>query len=114
MAEKFLKARIPAALYEAIQTRASMDGKRLGTFVRELLESETQAIGTLQALARIEAFVKGEKQGLATPEAITLDNGTLFILQEIRLIVRELAMESNAQILARVAAQLKTFHSKLI
>jgi hypothetical protein len=36
------------------------------------------------------------------------DSETQAALRELRLLVRELAMSSNAQILARVAAQLKT------
>jgi hypothetical protein len=51
MTEKFLKARVPAALYQALLARAGAEGKRLGTHVREVLERDAQAITTTEALA---------------------------------------------------------------
>lgn len=44
MNEKFLKARIPHDLYEALQARAAIEGLRLSTYVREALARDTQAI----------------------------------------------------------------------
>ena len=106
MTEKFLKARVPATLYQALLARAGAEGKRLGTHVREVLERDAQAITTTEALARIEA-------ALATPAAIAApapqapaDHDLRRELAEVRLLVRELAMQANAQIVARVAAQL--------
>lgn len=104
MNEKFLKARIASALYEQLQTRAAVDGKRLGTYVREALERDTEAIDTAQALTRIETILAQRQAVQAAP---TRDHEIRQLLLETRMIVRELAMASNAQILARVAAQLK-------
>lgn len=104
MNERFLKARIASALYEQLQTRAAVDGKRLGTYVREALERDTEAIDTAQTLARIESILAQRQDAQAAP---TLDHEIRQLLLETRMIVRELALASNAQILARVAAQLK-------
>lgn len=106
MTEKFLKARVPAALYEALLARAGAEGKRLGTHIREVLERDAQAITTGEALTRIEAALAAATAGAAPAQPATLDHDTRRELAEVRLLVRELAMQSNAQILSRVAAQL--------
>lgn len=55
MQDKFLKARIPRPLYDALQARAGEAGVRLGTHVREILERDAQVLSTTEALTRIEA-----------------------------------------------------------
>lgn len=106
MPEKFLKARVPAELYQTLLARAGESGKRLGTFVREALERDAQAITTTEALARIEAAVGATNARPAPVEPVVPDHDTQRLLTEMRLLLRELAMQSNAQIVARVAAQL--------
>lgn len=106
MTEKYLKARIPAALYTELQARAGEQGKRLGTHVRDVLQQHSQALSVSEALARIEAAI-GEKAAVpSAPAAVGADHAMRPLLQEIRLLVRELAMQSNAQIVQRVVAQL--------
>lgn len=102
MKEKFLKVRVPNAEYQALQMRAAEAGQRLGTLVRDILQRDAQTLSTEQALARIEASLA------AAPAASvpTPDHNLHRDLLELRLLVREIAMHSNAQILSRVAAQL--------
>jgi predicted HicB family RNase H-like nuclease len=102
MQDKFLKARIPRAVYDALQQRAGEAGQRIGTYVREVLERDAQAIGTEQALARIEAALASN----APPSVPVLDHNVRRELLELRLLLREIALHTNAQILTRVAAQL--------
>ncbi|MGH8032396.1 MAG: hypothetical protein ACREO8_08555 [Luteimonas sp.] len=102
MKEKFLKARLPAPLYQALQVQAGEAGLRLGTLVREILERNAQVVSTTEALARIEAALAATTAA-STPAR---DHDLHREVRELRLIVRELAMNANAQILTRVAAQL--------
>lgn len=102
MRDKFIKARVPHAEYEALLARAGVAGQRLGTFVREVLERDAQAVSTADALARIEAALAAA----AATSAPVQDHALRRDVLELRLIVRELAMAANAQILTRVAAQL--------
>lgn len=100
--DKYLKVRVPVELYQALLKRAGIEGKRLGTLVRELLERDDQAVTTAEALARVEAALAAA----APAKPADLDHELRRELAEVRLLVRELAMQSNAQIVARVAAQL--------
>ena len=106
MTEKFLKARIPAALYTELQARAGEQGKRLGTHVRDVLQQHSEALSVSEALARIEAAIGDKAPSPSVPTAAAPDHEMRPLLQEIRLLVRELAMQSNAQIVSRVVAQL--------
>ena len=106
MTEKFLKARIPAALYTELQARAGEQGKRLGTHVRDVLQQHSEALSVAQALARIEAVIGGQAAVPSPSTSVGADHEMRPLLQEIRLLVRELAMQSNAQIIGRVVAQL--------
>lgn len=106
MTEKFLKARIPAALYDELQAHAGEQGKRLGTHVRDVLQQHSEALSVAQALARIEAAIGEKTAASSTPVTVSADHAMRPLLQEIRLLVRELAMQSNAQIIGRVVAQL--------
>jgi hypothetical protein len=102
MQDKFIKARVPHAEYEALLARAGAAGQRLGTFVREILERDAQVLTTEQALARIEAALASN----TSPPMSVPDHELHRQVQEMRLIVREIAMHANAQILNRVAAQI--------
>lgn len=106
MQDRYLKARVPRALYEALLARAGEAGQRLGTYVREVLERDAQAITTGEALTRIETALAAATAGAAPVQPAALDHATRRELLEVRLLVRELAMQSNAQIVTRVAAQL--------
>ena len=109
MNEKFLKARIPADLYADLLARSGAAGKRLGTFVRDVLQEHTQAVSTADALARIEAAVSSVQAPCSAPApapVAALDHDSARQLAEVRLLLREIAMQTNAQILTRVAAQL--------
>jgi hypothetical protein len=108
MPEKFLKARVSTELYQTLLARAGESGKRLGTFVREALERDAQAVTTTQVLERIEAALANPAAMTATAPApkAPADHELRRELNEVRLLVRELAMQTNAQIVARVAAQI--------
>lgn len=106
MNEKFLKARVSAVLYEALRVRSCEAGQRLSTYIREVLERDAQAITTSEALTRIESAITTVRAGSALAQPAVADHALRRELAEVRLIVRELAMQINAQILARVAAQL--------
>lgn len=106
MKDRYLKARLPRELYCDLQARAAEAGQRLGTYVREVLERDAQAIATEQVLARIEAALAAAPASSASPPALARDHELHREVFELRLIVRELAMHTNAQILTRVAAQL--------
>ena len=103
MQDKYLKARVPSALYQALLERAGIEGKRLGTHIREVLERDAQAVTTTEALTRIEAALAASAP-VARPSIA--DHDIQRALTEMRLLLRELAMQSNAQIVTRVAAQL--------
>jgi len=103
MTDKFLKTRVPESLYATLLAEAGSAGKRLNTHVRELLQQHAQAVSTAEALARIEASISTSQ---AAPQPGALDHDTLRTLAEMRLLLRELAMNANAQIVTRVAHQL--------
>ena len=106
MTEKYLKARIPRALYDELQARAGEQGKRLGTYTRDVLQQHSQALSVSEALARIEAAIGDKATAPSAPVAVGADHTMRSLLQEVLLLVRELAMQSNAQIIGRVVAQL--------
>lgn len=92
MKETYFKARVPASLHQAASVRAGREGLRLGTYLREAIARDLQV----------------KAVPIAPPQPPALDHETRMTLQEIRLLSRELAMASNAQIVARVAAQMKS------
>ncbi|MBC7618779.1 MAG: hypothetical protein H7293_07280 [Candidatus Saccharibacteria bacterium] len=92
MQESYFKARVPATLHAAASARAGREGLRLGSYLREAIERDLQ----LKAVPVV----------VAPPPVI--DHETRIVLQEMRLILRELAMSANAQIMPKVAAQMKS------
>lgn len=103
MKDRYLKARIPHALYEALQKRAAESGMRLATLVRELLERDAQAIGIEQVLARVEAAIAAVPAS-STPAPMPVhDHELRRQVHELRLVTREIAMQLNAQILTQQA-----------
>lgn len=108
MSEKFLKARVPSSLYEQLLARASEEGLRLGTYIRTVLERNAQAVTTDDALTRVEAASRISSCPLSSTKGAVLNDEAIRALQEIRLLAREIALHQNAQIVARVAAQMKS------
>lgn len=96
MSERFFKFRGSTALHAAVLAQAGREGLRVGTYLREVVERE---------LKRKTGVVVEKK-------AAALDHDTQRLLQEQRLLLREIAMNSNAQIMPRVAAQLRAFDPK--
>lgn len=92
MQESYFKARVPATLHAAASARAGREGLRLGSYLREAIERDLQ----LKAAPVV-----------VTPPPL-IDHETRIVLLEIRLLARELAMATNAQIVAKVAAQIKS------
>jgi hypothetical protein len=107
MKDKFLKTRVPSALYQHLMARSGAEGKRLGTYVREVLENESSALTTREVLARIESSIERASSTTAVPASQpNIDAELRADLRHVFLLVRELAMHSNAQIVTRVAAQM--------
>jgi hypothetical protein len=106
MTEKFLKARIPMALYDELLVRAAEEGKRLSTYTRDLLRQHLEAMSVAAALVRIEAAIGAQAAAVNATATASADHGMRPLLLEVLLLVRELAMQSNAQIVSRVVAQL--------
>lgn len=106
MKDKYLKARIPGALYESLQRRAAESGMRLATLVRELLEHDAQAVNTEQALARIESALSSLPASSTPAPTPMRDHELHQVAHELRLLMREVAMHLNAQIVTRVVSQM--------
>ncbi len=107
----YLKVRTTPERLARLKERAGKSGKAVSTFADEQIERALESVQQSEELAELRsqmqelvALVHGMRQQ-STPVA---DSETQTALRELRLLVRELAMDSNAQILARVAAQLKT------
>lgn len=104
----FIKIRTTAERLQQLKERAGKAGKPVSTYADEQLE---RAIQDAQQAAEL-AELKGQMQELVAlvqnMRQPVQDSETQMALRELRLTVRELAMHSNAQIVARVAAQLKT------
>ena len=108
MKSHFLKVRMPAETYLRLKNRAAEAGKPISTFAHALLEQEnstsTTAIQLIEIQSQIQElavlFVSSSNQTKANTEL----NSRLY---EVLLVVRELALDRNAQILSRVSSQLK-------
>lgn len=105
----YLKVRTTPELQEKLRERADKAGMRISTFAYDILEREEESTKQSEELAALKsqmqelvAMVHTMYKRSPVPEA-----ESQLVLRELRLIVRELAMHSNAQILARVATQLK-------
>lgn len=104
----FLKIRTTQERLDQLKERSGKVGKPISTYADEQLERALESVQQSEELAQLRSQMQ-ELVALvhtmrATPVA---DVETQAALHELRLIVRELAMHSNAQIVARVAAQLK-------
>ena len=110
MNDEFLKVRMKGERYRRLKTRAAEAGKQISTFAREVLEHEESDLCQANELAELKsqvqalvALVQAQRQ-TAPPD----DTEVRAALHEVRLYVREIAVDRNAQIPARVAAQLKS------
>lgn len=110
MQDKYLKIRLTTDQYLALKIRAADEGKRLGTFSRELLQRETTESDIGEILTKVEHAIRAINVNTLEKTTLQLDFESRRILQEILLLGRELALDSNAQILQRVTAQLAKFY----
>lgn len=97
---RFLKARLPDGLYQSLKEQADAAGKTISAFACEKLQERHDAMSQAELLSTLSARLAG---ACAVPSA-----GLEPRLLEVLLIVRELACDRNAQILARVGQQLKS------
>jgi hypothetical protein len=104
----FLKVRMSADSYLRLKDRAAEAGKPISTFAHALLEQENSISSTAIQLSEIKSQLQGLAVLLVTSSNPSQTSGCLnSILNEVLLIVRELALERNAQILGRVSAQIR-------
>lgn len=105
-----VRIRTTSDLLQGLAKRAAKAGKTRSALVREILEREADGLQVVEELAEL----RGQVQALvvltqAKQDASTsVDAELKAALRELLLIARETALEQNAQIVVRVAAQLKT------
>ena len=105
----FIKVRTTPERLEQLKARAGKSGKPVSTYADEQLEHAMENIQQSEELAAIKEQVQELVALVHTlRQATPVDSESQAMLREVRLLARELAMHSNAQIVARVAAQLKT------
>lgn len=108
MKSNFLRIRILPSVYESLKIRAAEAGKPVSTFAHALLEQENSIANTAIQLAEIKSHLQELSVLLVMISDQPSANHELnSVLLEVLLIVRELAIERNAQILGRVAAKIK-------
>lgn len=106
----FIKIRTTPERLEQLKGLASKAGKPVSTFAYQQLERASHDVQQAAELAEL----KGQVQSLVVlvqrlpQQSREQDSENKMALHELKLLVRELAMHINAQIVARVAAQLKT------
>lgn len=109
MKSRFLKVRMHADTYLRLKDRSAEAGKPISTFAHALLEQENSISNTAIQLTAIQSQIQELAVLLATSSNQSKTNSDLnSTLHEVLLIVRELALERNAQILGRVSAQIKS------
>lgn len=107
MKSQFLKIRMNSDVYQRLRDRSAEAGKAISTFANALLEEENSISNTSIQLTDIQSQLQ-ELAGLIG--ILTLPKKEEMIdpvLKEILMILRELALESNAQILSRVSSKMK-------
>lgn len=111
MKSKFLKVRMLSVTYQRLKDRAAEAGKPISTFANALLEEENSILNAAIQLTDIQSQLQELAVLLAMMSQPKADENRINpTLIEILLIVRELALERNAQILSRVSSQIKTNH----
>ena len=105
----FIKLRTTPERLARLKERAGKAGKPVSTYADEQIERAMENVQQSEELAALKSQVQELVALVHTlRQATPVDSETQTALRELRLLVRELAMHSNAQIVARVAAQLKT------
>lgn len=105
----FLKVRTTPERLAQLKERAGKSGKAVSTFADEQLERALESVQQSEELAQLRSQMQELVAMVHTmhQQPTPVDFESQSMLREVRLIARELAMHNNAQILGRVAAQLK-------
>lgn len=107
MKSHFLKVRMTTDAYQRLKVRAAEAGKPISTFANALLEQENCIASSAIQLTEIQSQIQSLVVLLVTSNNQSKTNCELSSsFHEVLLIVRELALERNAQILTRVSTQL--------
>ena len=108
MKSQFLKVRMLANTYLRLKERAAEAGKPISTFAHALLEQENSISSTAIQLSEIKSQIQELAVLLMSSNNQNKTNTELNLrVFEVLLVVRELAIERNAQILSRVSSQIK-------
>lgn len=102
MKDHHLRARLPRDEYLKLKANADAVGLTLSEYVRNVLMRDRQALEQEQFLAQVDARLAALSAAPAAPSGSANQER---LLVEVLLLVRELAADRNAQILARVAHQ---------
>ncbi|MDI1363144.1 hypothetical protein [Methylotenera sp.] len=107
MNSRYLKIRMPGDTYLNLKNRSAEAGKPISTFAHNILIAENSITHTSNELDEIKSQLQ-ELAALLAYANTQFGSGQVDVtLREILLIVRELAMERNAQILTKVASKIK-------
>jgi hypothetical protein len=104
MKPHILKIRVGPELNTRLRQGADAQGLTLSDHVRVLLERDAEMLSQTQLIAKLDATLSSVTP-TAGPQNPVPDLEPL--LTEVLLLAREIACDRNAQILARVAGQLK-------
>jgi hypothetical protein len=107
MKPHILKVRVGPDLNNRLRQGADVQGLTLSDHVRVLLERDAEMLSQAELIAKLDA-----KLTSVTPSTGPQNPATDLepLLVEVLLLVRELACDRNAQILARVSAQVKQLY----
>lgn len=111
----FLKIRTTPECLASLKVRASEAGMRLSTFANEILEFDQERVNQVKELGELKSQIQTLVAAIQSLRhaSSTINDESKLALTELRLLIRELALHFDAQIVARVAAQIKIqTHSK--
>ena len=107
MRSHFLKIRMNSDVYQRLKVRAAEAGKAISTFANAILEEENSISNTSIQLKEIQSHLQ-ELAGIVGVLSLKKNEEVINpLLKEILLILREIALESNAQILNRVSLKIQ-------
>lgn len=98
---KFIKLRVSEGEYKTLRQRADAQGVTMSEHVRATVTAVHQSLDVAAELAALRSQLRQAPMPAATP-----GNGAGTDQREMLLLLRELAAARDAQILARVRAQL--------
>jgi len=98
---KFIKVRLSEREYKSLRQRADAQGVTMSEHVRSTVTTVHQSLDVVAELAALRSQMRQASNPAATP-----GNGGGADQREMLLLLRELAAARDAQILARVRAQL--------